>query len=676
MSLALLVFGNGPVWPEEPPESLRELESLGETPVGPRERMDSTVTSVGKKAQRLSESATAVYVITPEDIRRSGVTSIPEALRLAPGMDVARIDSNKWAISARGFNGRFANKLLVLMDGREVYNPSFGGVYWEVQDLPLEDIDRIEVIRGPGAALWGANAVNGVVNIITKNARDTQGGSLGGGGGSYEQGFGSLRYGMALDEHTHGRVYAKGVNRGGFASPTGSADDSWSMTQTGFRLDRDDGTGSRLMASGAAYHEDFNQQVLLPGLGPPTLNFLNRDRGTASGFNLLGRWNQSLSLSSEFSLQAFYDHTYRTEAFLTQERDTLDLEFQHRFLWWERHDISWGLGYRLLMDRFGNTVYASMNPSEANHQLFSLFLQDDIGLIENELTLSLGAKLQRNDYTGFEGQPSARLLWMPNPRHSVWGAISRAVRIPTRGDCCLDLLSNTLAPLTDTNPSVFPVVAGVEGNPKFQAERVWAYELGYRFKPLSNLSLDLALFYNEYSNLRAYDLNRYNLVLGEGYPRLFFPALNGLSATSYGVELLADWRPWDWWKLTASYSFQKIDAQGSPQTTSESLGTTPEQQAYLRSGFNLTPSLDLDFWLRYVDRLPLGGSTNPVVANGVPAYLTLDTRLAWRPVAPLELSVVGQNLLNSPHTEFIQEGFGAQKAEVPRGFYLQFNWKF
>jgi iron complex outermembrane receptor protein len=341
--VALLIIGVGPVWPEENPESIRELESLGETSVAPRERMDSTITSVGKKAQRLSESAAAIYVITPEDIRRSGVTSIPEALRLAPGMDVARIDSNKWAISARGFNGRFANKLLVLMDGREVYNPSFGGVYWEVQDLPLEDIDRIEVIRGPGAALWGANAVNGVVNIITKNARDTQGGSLSGGGGSYEQGFGSLRYGLALDEHTHGRVYAKGFNRGGFASPTGSADDSWSMTQTGFRLDRDAGTGSRLMASGAAYREDFNQQVLLPSLGPPLLNFVDRDRGTASGFNLLGRWNQSLSLSSEFSLQAFYDHTYRTEAFLTQERDTLDLEFQHRFLWWERHDITWGL---------------------------------------------------------------------------------------------------------------------------------------------------------------------------------------------------------------------------------------------------------------------------------------------------------------------------------------------
>jgi len=321
------------------------LKSLGREIMSPTQRMDTIATSVGKKQQRVSASASAIHVITQEDIRRSGVTSIPEALRMVPGVQVARIDSNKWAISARGFNGMFANKLLVLIDGREVYNPTFAGVYWDIQDLALDDIDRIEVIRGPGASLWGANAVNGVINILTKPAQVTQGGSLTAGGGSYEQGFGSLRYGAKLGDRTYGRVYAKGLRRGSFNSlDKGDGNDDWSLTQTGFRLDREEQDGNRLMLEGGIALTRFNERFLKPSPLPP-YNEFSPSSGRASGFNLLGRWSKALSLSSEFSLQGYYDHFHRTERLATQERDTLDLEAQHRFLWGDWQDITWGLGY-------------------------------------------------------------------------------------------------------------------------------------------------------------------------------------------------------------------------------------------------------------------------------------------------------------------------------------------
>ena len=674
-ALAALVFLTGlSARAQESAEDVRELESLGEISTSAPNRLENEVTSVGKKAQKTSEAAAAVFVITQDDIRRSGVTSIADALRLAPGVQVGRVDANHWAISARGFNGVFANKLLVLIDGREVYSPGFGGVYWDVQDMPLEDIHRIEVIRGPGASLWGANAVNGVINIITYSSQNTQGGSFRAGGGNLEQGFGSLRYGAKLGENTYGRVFAKGVNRGSFdLKGGGDAEDHWGMTQTGFRLDQDSESGNHFMLEGGAYQNDYQHLVSLPSVTSP-YNIYYKDSARASGFNLLGRWRRSLSLSSEISLQAYYDHSYRNEVYAKQERDTLDLEAQYRFLWGDRQDISWGLGYRLLKDRVPATPYVSLSPDSVNKQLFSAFVQDNISVIDRELTLTLGAKLQHNDYTGFEGQPTIRLLWTPNQTHSFWSAISRAVRTPTRVECCSTSHFSAIAPNTGLNSSPFPVRLGAQPNPNFQSEREWAYELGYRFKVSNTFSFDTAFFYNRYASLRAWGFPS-SATLKNGYADAQFTTINGTSAEAYGVELSTDWRPYRWWSVQAAYSYLRINFAAKPMSYANDIYANPQQQAYLRSGFNVSHDVDLDLWLRYVDQLP-GGETLLPVANTVPPYLTLDVRLAWRPIHGVELSLVGQNLLQSHHLEFVQEGFGAPHTEVPRSYYLQMSWQF
>jgi len=658
---------------------LEDIQHLGEVRASRPDRLAGNVTSVGKKTQRASETAAAVFVITQEDIRRSGVTSIVEALRLAPGVHVARVDASHWAVSVRGFNGVFANKLLVLMDGRELYASSFGGVYWDVQDQPLEDIDRIEVIRGPGASLWGANAVNGVINIITKSARDTLGGSLRAGGGNLEQGFGSLRYGAKLGEQTYGRIYAKGVNRGAFVGPSQeSAGDSWSLTQTGFRVDHDDEAGRSLTLLGGAYQSRFRMQYGLPQPTPPYRTVI-QDQGHSSGFNLLGRWREALSLSSELSLQAFVNHDYRHEGFAVQERTTLDLEFQHRFLRGEHHDINWGMGYRLLRDAFGAGTMAFIDPASASKQLASLFLQDDISLIDNELRLTLGAKLQHNDYTGFEGQPSGRLLWTPSRQHSLWAAVSRAVRTPSRADCCLRTLRGSYGPNDPNNPVYqvsgippLPLLWGGQGSRNFGAERVIAYEMGYRFTPHTQLSFDLAMFYNRYSDLRGWDVLDYVYQLHPGYIEAYLNERNSLKGSSWGSEFAISWKPLPYWSFDATYSYLNINLSAPPTAISFDNNTSPEHQAYLRSEFNLSDAVDLDFWLRYADRVWRPGST--VVR--VDGYLTLDARLAWRPLQKLELSVVGQNLLEPRHAEFSQEVLGPSQILVPRSFYLQVGWQF
>ena len=651
-----------------------------------QELMQIEITSVSKKSQKLSNAAAAIYVITAEDIKRSGATSIPEALRLAPGLDVARIDSNKWAISSRGFNGRFANKLQVLIDGRSAYTPTFAGVYWEVQDTLMEDIDRIEVIRGPGAALWGSNAVNGVINVITKTAKNTQGGSFSLGTGTYEKRFGSLRYGMQLDDKTFARTYVKGFHRGQFDTvDRHSSNDSWDSYRGGFRVDRESGEGENLTLQGDLYQGDINQGLLLPTLTPPGMRY-DRRRADVSGMNLLGRWKKALDLTSELSVQAYYDHTYRNEPFLTEERDTLDLDAQHRFLAFENHDVVWGFSYRWSRDDFSSRYPVFFSVHHPVRHLVSGLLQDEITLLPNQLKFTLGARLEHNGYTGFEGQPNARLLWTPSERHSFWGAISRAVRIPSRAEDAATLHGFVSAAGTAQNPSPFNTeVLGVGGR-NFKAETVWSYEIGYRFMPKSTFSLDLALFYNHYDRLRANDIRPVasdiallNTPYG-GLLQITTPFGNGLEGNSYGTEVAVDWRPTRWWQLQLNYTYLKLDLQakagGLDRAAIATEGADPRQQVSLRSGFSLTDSVELDFWLRYVDTLRSSGFPDPDASIRIPSYATLDTRLAWRPLKDLELSLVGQNLLDSRHPEAAQELYAPRVTEIPRSVYARLNWHF
>ena len=401
------------------------------------------VTSVSKKKQRLTEAAAAVFVITQEDIRRSGVTSIPEALRLAPGLQVAKIDANKWAISSRGFNTQFVNKLLVLIDGRSVYTPSYSGVYWDAQDTLLEDIDRIEVIRGPGATLWGANAVNGVINIITKQAGDTQGGLMVASAGNEEKVIAGLRYGAELNKNTHGRLYLKFNERDSSYAPglDDEAGDDWKSLRGGFRIDSQPSDKDRWTVQGDVYEADENQTLNLwrDPSDPSNLNFApfyldanTADEIESSGWNLLTRWDHLLSNTSNITLQLYYDHTKRAENFLLQEQDTLDIDFQHQLEVFGNHDLVWGLGYRHIEDEFSNTYIVAFLPDSGSSDLFSAFLQDEIELLPDRLRLTLGSKFEQNDFTGFEVQPSARLIWLPTERSTLWGSVSRAVRTPSR----------------------------------------------------------------------------------------------------------------------------------------------------------------------------------------------------------------------------------------------------
>jgi len=629
------------------------------------------VTSAAKKSQSLNDAAAAIFVISNEDIKRSGATSIPDALRLAPGMDVSKIDANKWAVSARGFNGRFANKLLVLVDGRNAYTRAFSGVYWEMQDVMLEDVERIEIIRGPGGSLWGANAVNGVINIITKHAANTQGGMLGAGAGTEEQGFGALRYGTTLGEDNYARVYFKGLKRDENTRPNGQgAGDGWGKLQGGFRFDSRLTSQDELKVQGDIYQSDLNEQLSMPS---PTAPFVSRfnDAVRADGGNVLAKWQRTLSPNSEYSVQAYYDSYHRKEGFVEEWRDTLDLELQHRTAWLDWHDIVWGAGYRYEMDDFGNTLYLQTNPASRNAQLFNLFVQDEMMLVEDRLWLTIGSKLEHNDYSGFEYQPSLRLMWAPDHHHRLWAAMSRAVRTPSRAEQNSALFVTAL-PGVVISPGFEtpPVVVTLQGNPNFVSEELVAYELGYRTTMIDSLSLDMTLFYNDYDRFRSTRLGK---LLNHGeYLEQQLTYNNFNHPKTYGYELAAVWQMLDWWRWDASYSYLNTRLDGASNVE---INQAPQQRLSLRSALSPLPDVDFDFWLRYVDRSAAINTNGGVGLIDIPAYLTLDLRLAWRPVKDLELACVGQNLLEDRHLEFVQENL-TLPTSIDRGVYFKAIWEF
>ncbi len=400
-----------------------ELESL----------MQVKLTSAGRKEQHLSDIPAAVYVLSHEDIQNSGVTSIPEALRLVPGLQVARISSNNWAVSARGFSRYFSSKLLVQIDGRSVYTPFYSGVYWDAQNVVLEDIERIEVIRGPGATLWGANAVNGVINIITRSSEETQGGLVSVASGNHDKLLATARYGGHYG-NTHGRFYLHQHNQDSYTyrSDSSDANDDWKVRQAGFRFDGDTGDTNNWTIQGDIYRNDMNQQIdYFWTLQPPYANTV-QDNFNADGHNLLARWTHHDSLTESTTVQFYYDVYDRDEIYLREHNRVFDIDLQKQIRPLHDHDIVWGLGYRYNRDRFGNTFQSEMDPPTETTELFSAFVQDEITLKEDALWLTTGIKVEHNDYTGTEYQPTLRLLWKPLRHHSFWAAVSRAVRTPSR----------------------------------------------------------------------------------------------------------------------------------------------------------------------------------------------------------------------------------------------------
>ncbi|MDB6066030.1 MAG: TonB-dependent receptor, plug [Pedosphaera sp.] len=624
------------------------------------------VTSVSKKETLLEQSPAAISVITQEDIRRSGLTSIPELLRMVPGMDVAQINASEWAVSARGFNGQFANKLQVLVDGRSIYNPIFAGVRWHVQDLVLEDLDRIEVIRGPGATLWGANSVNGVINIITKSAEETQGLLVSSSYGTAEQPSSSIRYGGELATNLFYRVYAKYVNHDEFEDSMGNeTPDAWNAFRGGMRLDWEATIADRFTIQGDYYRGNFDQPTQLPTLTPPFSTNITADNGETGG-NVLARWTHEFSESSEITIQAYYDRMAGADADAKEVVDVYDFDLQHRFSWGGRQGIVWGMGYRYYPTYNSPSSFLNWNRQNRNDQLFSAFVQDDLTLIENRLHLTFGSKIEHNDYTGFEYQPSGRLLWTPSQKQTVWGAVSRAVRTPSQ----LDRDSQYNATVFQPSPASPPVLVKIFGNPNFQSEKIMSYELGYRVEPIPKLSFDLAAFYTVYDSLESIQPSGAPFFVVAPMPHLVVPESfgNGLSGETYGAELSAQWRVTEYWKLAGSYSLLHMHLRPDPS----SVGDSPQQQFQVHSYLDLPLHLELNGAAYFVDQI------NPQSGTGrvqISSYVRLDAGVVWHPSKSLEIGIWGQNLLSDHHAEFASSRT-TLLTEVPRSVYGKITWRF
>jgi iron complex outermembrane receptor protein len=636
------------------------------------------ITSAARKEQYLKDTAASVFVISGEDIHRSGVTTVPEALRLAPGVQVARIDANKWAITTRGFNNQFVNMLLVMIDGRTVYSPTISGTYWDAQGLMLEDIDRIEVIRGPGATLWGANAVNGVINIITRDARETEGGLLVAGAGNEEKGFTSLRYGGKIGNSASGRVYVRYADRDSFWLPELDRDagDQWRSMQGGFRLDGDASENASWTFQGDIYELDENQTAnywVDPSdpdnapYAPYYMDLLVPDEIDSSGWNLLGRWNQQLGEESLATLQVYLDHTRRSEEYSIQVHHTFDIDFQYHSKPAPGHDLIWGLNYRHIQDDFDNTFMVSVLPDSQSSNLYSFFVQDEIELLPGELRLILGTKFEHNDYTGLEVQPTGRLLWLVDPKMTVWGAVSRAVRTPSRVERSSDIVFQ-IVPATPQSPAV--VIHGY-GTDRFDSEKLLAYELGVRYQPLDRLFADVTIYYHDYDQLETLEQR----LSPEGLPYLELD--NNLQGDSYGLELSVEWQPLEWWRLQLGYSFYEIST--SLDADSSFLGSiapnglsTPTHQASVRSLMDIGNDLSLDLWIYHAGEIERPAYLREMP---VPAYTSMNLRLAWRPTEKLELSLVGRDLFDNRHLEFVGESY-LMPTEIERSVYGKLLWRF
>ena len=613
---------------------------------------DTEIISVSKTPEKAFEAASAVFVISQGDIARSGATSIPEVLRLAPGIEVARIDSNKWAITSRGFNRQFANKMLVLIDGRSVYTPLFSGTYWDEQDVVMEDIERIEVIRGPGATVWGANAVNGVINVITKNASSTQGNFISGIYGNEERGNISSRHGGKIGKNTYYRIYNKYFKRDESKTVTENtgANNEWEMTRSGFRIDTEHNVKNNYTIQGDIY-SGYNEWPLILD----SITNVNGDEDVSGG-NLMFKWSHTQSNDSIYDLKVYSDYTVRDVAILQQDRKTLDIDFQHIWKKIENHEVTWGLGYRIFNDeliskKVNGISYLSYNPEDSYNNLYSSFIQDKISIVPNTLYITLGSKFEHNFYTDFEVQPNARITWLPDDKSTIWAAVSRAVRIPSRGETSI----NSVAAGTP------PFLLRQVGNEEFDSEKMMAYELGYRIRPKDNLSFDITTFFNDYDNLRSLEPNG----------TFTIPVDNKGYAETYGIELSSEWNLTEDWTLVAAYNYLKttmhVDLDSTDSFTEASdENASPHNQFKLRSHLNLKHNVEFDNILYFVDNLS---------SKHIENYIRFDTRLSWKPNDRYELSLVGQNLFDDSHPEFSQALYSTPSA-IGRSAYVKVKYNF
>lgn len=631
------------------------------------ELMTRKVVTASRTEQNLSDTASAVFIISQNDIRRSGVDSIPGALRLVPGLHVAKIDSSKWAITSRGFNGRFANNLLVLIDGRTLSSSNSAGVFWENQDRVLEDIERIEVIRGPGASVWGANAVNGIINIITKNSTDTQGSMVSLLGGD-RNGI-SVRQGWQYTDQGAARVYAKFFHQDGLIDEKGNdAKDDWNMFRGGFRLDWVANSQHTFMLQGDAYGGRIEQRLNLPSI--TSLSAINSvfDTVDTQGGNLLARWEYSQSLASRLSTQLYYDNFRRHGLTNNERHDTFGFDFQHEIALNQNNEFTWGMGYRFSVSEFVDSEFVRISPNNHDLHLASAFLHDKLAFFNQRLELSVGSKFEYHSFSGFEYLPTIRMLWKINAHQRVWAAASRSTRVPNIAERHAEI---PFAAIPQTQNFVV-----LQGSTDFDPETVISYELGYRFWSSDRFSFDLAAFYNKYD-----DLIFTELAAPTAAGNIPLKIINGEKATTWGAEITVNWHPFDWAQFQLSGSYLKMNFD---QFQSSALSTgnfpsndkrDPEFQFSFRSLFDLTPSVEFDFWLRYVDAIPDIEVINANQHPSIKSYVAMDVRIGWQLHKEFQLAIGARNLNDPQHLEYLSE-IATFPEQVQRNYYVQAKWIF
>ncbi len=624
------------------------------------------VTTASKTPEQVWKTSAAIFVLTGDDIRRSGATNVPEALRLVPGVEVARINSNRWAIGIRGFGSRLTRDVLVLIDGRTVYTTLLAGTYWEVQNLMLADVERIEVIRGPGGTIWGPNAVNGVINIITKSSKETHGEYVSVAGGNVNEGIVNARYGGGNGAGVDYRVYGLAFDRGPEYHPNGIDYDRWRAVQGGFRIDIAKGERDRFTIQGDVYDEGTGESVTATTYAPPYSQVLDGTAGLSGG-NILARWHRSQGEGRDFELQAYYDRTNRHELNFEDLRDTYDIDFIDRFRL-SRQQISWGFGARWSHGA-NPTVVSGLYfiPESRTDELYSVFIQDDIGLVDDRLSLELGTKILKTNYTGAQWQPTARLLWTPRPTQTFWAAFTHALRTPSDAERAF-----YLAGFTGSFVNGLPLFARFNANPAFHSEELNGSELGYRQLLRSNVYVDVSAFHNHYGDLFSEDLVGAPYVeTSPGPPHYLLPAAfgNGLLGTTKGVEIAPEWKPLPSWRLRATYSFLQMELMKGKNSTDVgsgpiTAGSSPRHQATAQSGIDFSKAFSLDLTYRYVSRLP---------AQNIRAYSTADVEFTWHARPPLSFSVVGRNLFQPYHYEFASDP--GPNVAIKRSVYGQITWQ-
>jgi iron complex outermembrane receptor protein len=620
------------------------------------------VTSVTRGSQPLSRSAAAVAVVTSGQIASSGAMNVPEAIRYVPGIHVAQLTASQWAVSSRGFAGENSPDLLVLSDGRSIYTPLYSGVFWDVQDYLMPDIERIEVVRGPGAALWGSNAVNGVINIISKSAQDTQGAWLTAGTGSEERALAAAQYGGETSNDIYYRVFAKYQDDAAEDHPAGSSPDDWQLGHVGFRSDWNASAADAFTVQGDAYSGRIGQVS-------PSVNIIGRPgpegplRVGVSGGNLLGHWQHTMSAGSDFEVRVYYDYTHRNDPTFVDDLATLDIDFLEHLPFGRFQAVTWGLSGRTMDDRNEGKGLFGLNPPDSRDNVVSGFVQDEVSL-PHSVRLTLGTKLEHNDFSGFEVQPGVRAAWDLADTQTVWGAISRAVRVPTRLERDVDIDA--------TDPAGNPVVV-LLGNRDFHAEEVLAFEAGYRWQPLRDLSLDLAAFRNRYTGLASLELGTPFLDPATGqtiYPLLYENLIDGHST---GIEGLARYSPVAWWRLSVNYSYidMKLTPLGQDNNRNRFVaGSTPRNQVGVQSDFDLPHGVRLHAGLRVLSAIV----SLPEVVDGTgdPGYQELDLNVLWHATPHLTLSLEGSSLLHASHIEF---GDAGERSAIRRSVYGRVTWQ-